>query len=240
MFRDLRIAAVIPCYNEAGKIERVVERTRAVGIVDSVLVVDDGSTDDSAARARKAGAKVLRLGSVIGVGAALRAGFLAVKDECDVVVVLAGNNKDEPREIPRLLTPIAEGAADFVQGSRYLEGGNAAGGMPRYRRIATQFHPWFFSRMSGKAISESTNGFRAFHVRLLGDPRLDLDQRWLDGYALEPYLLLQVVRLGYRHTEVPVTKTYPPKGSAFTKMRPWTDWWQILSPGVWLPLGIKR
>jgi dolichol-phosphate mannosyltransferase len=157
-----------------------------------------------------------------------------------VAVIMAGNDKDDPREIPRLLAPIADDEADFVQGSRWMKGGGAGGDMPTYRRWATRAHPLVFSLMVGKRLTESTNGFRAFRLSLLADPRIDLSQPWLDHYELEPYLLFKAIRLGYRHLEVPCVKTYPPRHEGITKMRPVVDWWSILRPVLLLGLGLRR
>src|SRR5262245_33819408 len=111
-----------------------------------MVVVDDGSTDRTAEVARERGATVISMGAVVGVGAALRAGYRhAVERGCDVAVVMAGNNKDAPEEIPLLLDPIADGRVDFVQGSRFLKRGADFGAMPAYRRVATRVHPMLFS-----------------------------------------------------------------------------------------------
>jgi dolichol-phosphate mannosyltransferase len=237
MFRGMRVGLVAPVLDEEKKIGEVVRRVPR-DVVDVVLVVDDGSTDSSPDVAKAGGAEVLFMGRTVGVGAALRAGFHRLAEaECDVIVVIAGNNKDAPEEIPRLLEPIADGA-DFVQGSRYLAGGQT-GGMPLYRRFATRLHPWLFSLAVGKRVSESTNGFRAFRTRLLGDARIRLDQDWLDEYELEPYLYFQAIRLGYDTREVPVTKIYPPKSLGYTKMPPVTGWWSMLKPIVMLGLGLR-
>ena len=222
------------------KIGEVVRRTPRL-LIDEVLIVDDGSTDRSAEVARALGATVLPLGGTIGVGAALRAGYrYAVEQGYDVAVVMAGNNKDAPEEIPLLLDPIADGRADFVQGSRFLKGDADFGHMPRYRRIATRLHPLLFSLAARRWVTESTNGFRAVHRRVLTDPRLDLSQPWLDTYELEPYLYLRTIQLGYSTTEVPVTKVYPPRHLGQTKMRPVKDWWSILRPLLYVGLGLRR
>jgi len=240
MYRGLSVIAMAPAYDEETKIGAVVERTPR-DVVDEMLVIDDGSADATAAVARAAGASVLSMGSVVGVGAALRAGYrYAVERGYDVAVVMAGNNKDSPEEIPLLLDPIADGRADFVQGSRFLKPAADFGAMPAYRRVATRIHPLVFSLVARRWVTESTNGFRAVHHRVLTDPRLDLDQPWLDQYELEPYLYVRTIRLGYRTAEVPVTKVYPPRAQGQTKMAPVTGWWSILRPLVYLGLGIKR
>jgi len=235
-----RVIALVPAHNEAAKIGRVVERTH-LSVVDEVLVIDDGSDDETAAVALSRGATVLSLNRVSGVGAALRAGMeFAQSAGFDIAVILAGNNKDEPQEIPRLLVPICAGESDFVVGSRYLPGGECGGAMPAYRRLATRLHPWLMSRFVGRSLTESTNGFRALRLRLLDDPRMNLSQRWLDGYGLEVYLLWKIIILGYRHKEVPCTKTYPPRKLGITKMKPIVGWWNILRPVFLLGFGIRR
>jgi dolichol-phosphate mannosyltransferase len=237
MYQGFKIALIVPVLDEELKIGEVVRRAPRE-IVDEVLVVDDGSKDRSREVARAGGATVLAMGATIGVGAALRAGFLwARRRRFDLIVVCAGNNKDAPEEIPRLLDPIVDGA-DFVQGSRFLSGGRT-GGMPLYRQVATRLHPLLFSLTSGRWVSESTNGFRAFRSALLDDPRIRLDQSWLDAYELEPYLYWKAIRLGYRAAEVPVTKIYPPKAIGYTKMKPITGWWSMLRPLLLLGLRLR-
>lgn len=240
MYRNLRIIAVVPVLDEERKVGDVVRRMPR-DVVDEVLVVDDGSNDRSADVAREGGASVLSLGRTVGVGAALRAGYRHGMDNgFDVLITVAGNNKDSPEEIPLLIDPIADGRADFVQGSRFVGGQRNVGAMPLYRRLATRLHPILFSLAAGRWVTESTNGFRAFHRRLLGDPRIRLNQSWLDEYELEPYLYLRAIHLGYRTAEVPVTKIYPPRHLGQTKMRPFAGWWSILRPLFYLGLRIRN
>ena len=240
MYRGLRVMAMAPVLNEEQKIGEVVRRVPR-DVVDEVLVIDDGCTDASPEVAAEAGAEVLPMGRVAGVGAALRAGYaLAVERGFDVAVVMAGNNKDSPEEIPLLLDPIADDTADFVQGSRFLKERPDFGPMPLYRRVATRLHPLLFSLVAGQRVTESTNGFRAVRCRLLEDERIDLEQRWLDEYELEPYLYLRAARCGYRIQEVPVTKVYPPRALGQTKMKPITGWWSILRPLIYVGLGLRK
>ena len=240
MYKSKRIIAVVPAYNEGIRIGRVVERTD-FRLIDHLLVVDDASTDRTAVIARSKGADVLTLQQRSGVGAAIRAGIQFARDQgFDLAVVMAGNNKDNPAEIPRLLDPICDEGFDFVIGSRYLSGGRCGGAMPIYRRLATRLHPFLLGLFAGTKLTESTNGFRAFRLDLLNDPRIKLNQPWLDAYGLEVYMLWKVLKLGYKHKEVACTKTYPPRSQSHTKMKPIIGWWSILRPVFLLGLGIRQ
>ncbi|HJQ40235.1 MAG TPA: glycosyltransferase family 2 protein [Thermoanaerobaculia bacterium] len=240
MFGPLSVIAIAPVFNEREKVREVIRRTPRE-VVDELLIVDDGSTDGSPDVCESLGATVIRLERTLGVGAALREGFRhAVDRGFDVAVVMAGNNKDAPEEIPLLLEPIARGEAMFVQGSRFLKRDPDFGHMPLYRRIATRIHPLLFSLAARRRVTESTNGFRAIHRAILTDPRIDLGQPWLNEYELEPYLYLRTIQLGYPTAEVPVTKIYPHRAAGQTKMKPLTGWWSILRPLVYVGLGVRR
>jgi dolichol-phosphate mannosyltransferase len=235
----MRVLAATFAYNEGEKIRRTLARHPRVRAYD-LLVHDDGSTD-GALDGIDPRVVVLRNPVNQGIGAAMKRVFQYALDHAyDVVVIHAGNDKDDPLEIPALLAPLEADTADFVQGSRYL-GGGGFGNMPAYRVIGTRvIHPLIFSIAAGKRVTESTNGFRAFRTALLRDPRIDWRQAWLDRYELEPYLMLKAIALGYRHVEVPVTKVYPPHHLGYTKMRPVIDWWSIIRPVVYLGLGLKK
>jgi dolichol-phosphate mannosyltransferase len=230
---------IAPVWNEELKINFIERVSRDV--VDEILVVDDGSDDKSAEVASRLGATVVSLGRTLGVGVAIRTGYgFAIDNDYDVAVVIAGNSKDAPDEIPRLLDPIVEDRADFVQGSRFLTKRPSFGPMPAYRKVATRLHPMLFSLVARRRVTDSTNGFRAIRTAVLKDARIDMAQDWLARYELEPYLYLKAIRLGYRVMEVPVTKIYPAKALGQTKMDPMTDWWRLLSPIFYLGLGLKR
>jgi dolichol-phosphate mannosyltransferase len=235
----VRILAATFAFNEGEKIRRTLARHPGDRSYD-LLLMDDGSTDGSLDDVGP-DVIVLRNPANRGIGFSMKAVFaFALEKGYDVLVIQAGNDKDNPLEIPSLLQPILEERADFVQGSRFLSGGGYAN-MPGYRVLGTRaIHPWMMSIAARKRLTESTNGFRAFRTSLLADPRIDWRQAWLDRYELEPYLLLKAITLGYRHCEVPVTKIYPGHELGYTKMRPVVDWWSILRPIVYLGLGLRK
>jgi len=237
----MKVAAIIPVFNEKGKIGRVVEKAVRAP-VSEVVVVSDASDDGSDQEARGRGATVLRHEKTLGVGAAIRTGFdYALAKDYEVVVVMAGNDKDDPAEIPSLMAPIVERGFDYVQGSRYAPGGKC-GRMPLHRTILTRAYPWLVRLATGFPITDATNGFRAIRTALLCDPRVRLHQDWLNRGELEYYLQLQAIRLGYKVCEVPVRKIYPDlsRYSRYTKIRPVVDWIGNLRPICYLTLGIKE
>ena len=235
-----RIVAMFPFHNERDKLALLAPRIRP-GLVDLWLPVDDGSTDDGAALLRARGIEPLRQPERRGIGAAIKRVVRHARAHgYDILVVMAGNNKDDPAEIPRLLAPILEDRADYVQGSRFLKDG-ASPHLPLFRRVAIRMLSLTFRLYSGRACTDLTNGFRAYRLALFDDPRIDIEQDWLDDYEYEYYVHWKAYTLGYRVTEVPVTKTYPGvKGVEYSKIKPITGWWRMLRPFLLLALRIKR
>jgi dolichol-phosphate mannosyltransferase len=235
-----RVIAMFPFCEEREKLALLVPKIRP-GLVDKWMPVDDGSTDDGAALLRQHGIEPLTQPTRRGIGAAIKAVVRHARaNGYDILVVMAGNNKDDPGEIPRLLEPILEHGVDYVQGSRFLEGGSSPH-LPLFRRIAIQMLSLIFRMYSGRRCTDLTNGFRAYRLALFDDPRIDIEQEWLDDYEYEYYVHWKAYTLGYRVAEVPVTKTYPGvKGVEYSKIKPITGWWRMLRPFILLALGIKK
>ncbi len=226
--------------NEGPKILRVLEKFNDYNCYD-VLIIDDGSTDGSLDNIKdNFPVTVVRNNLTMGAGFGTRQIHeYALQKGYEGIFLVSGNDKDRPEDIAKFVDALKDGY-DFIQGSRYLPGG-AFGNMPFYRKIATRYvHPWLFSLLARRRITDSTNGFRAVRSSILNDKRLDLNQPWLDEYELEPYIFYKVIKLGYKVTEVPVSKIYPPKQEGYTKMKPFSGWWSILRPIVYLLFGIRK
>ncbi len=233
------IAAIGPMYNEGEKALSTIQRF-PFEAVQEIIIVNDCSTDGSENKISHTGVTLLQTAKRSGPGPAIRTGLeYALKKGYDTFVIFATNGKDNPQEIPRLLQPIQEGRADFVQGSRYLEGGGWQH-MPFHRIWGIQAFSILFSFFVMRRITDGTNGFRAFRKSLLEDPHINIYQDWLEGYPLETYLFVQAIRLGYKVVEVPVTKTYPANKKNYSKMKPLVDWWNYFKPVPYLSLGLKK
>ncbi len=233
-------------FNENVKLKSVIERflKSAVRTQVDYLIVDDASDDGTTEMIgsfSSQGVGTIRHDRRQGVGAAIRTAIQHAREKgYEILVIMAGNDKDNPDEISRLIDPILNDGYDFIQGSRYVGSLGIGGDMPYYRKLATKFHPWFMTMITGRKLTDTTNGFRAFRLSLLGDQRIDIDQDWLQQYELEPYLLFKAMTLGYKFKEVSVTKIYPAKKLGYTKMKPIIGWWSILRPLIYLGLGIKK
>jgi glycosyltransferase involved in cell wall biosynthesis len=192
-----RIAAVIPALNEALSIARVVGGllARTDVSLDRVIVVDNGSTDDTGALARAAGAEVVREPQR-GYGRACLAGVLAARD-AEIIVLLDGDAADDPDDLPRVLAPLLRCEADLVVGSRTL-GSREAGSMTPQQIFGNALAAWLMRRLYGVRVSD-LGPFRAIRrADLLALEMAELTYGW----SVE--MMVKAARRGYRYREVPV------------------------------------
>ncbi len=232
-----KFGVVIPVYNEP-RLQLLLSRFDFAS-VPNVVVVDDGSNDGCSMAAKHFPVVLLQHEKPRGVGAAIRTGLRFLKRQgIEVAVVMAGNNKDDPSDIPQLLSAIERGA-DYVQGSRFLNPAHSSE-TPFVRRLITRAVAMLWSLRFGRKLTEVTNGYRAYRLSILEDPRLDLSQSWLDRYELEYYIHYKILSLGYCYAEVSVAKRYPTDGLPTSKIRLLSDLWSLLRPLVLLSLRIRR
>jgi glycosyltransferase involved in cell wall biosynthesis len=206
----MNAVAIVPAFNEARSIADVV--TGLHGIVSHVLIVDDGSTDQTAARARAAGAEVLTRGRNTGKGSAIRAGLAHVMTRPFThVLLLDGDMQHRPREASRLLDAAQRTGADLVLGEREF----SREGMPAARyhanRIGSRVLSWFV----GAPVQDTQCGFRVCRLDALRD--LPLRAR---GYEIETEMLVKLRRRGAQLASVPITAVYAAERS---KLRPVRD-----------------
>jgi glycosyltransferase involved in cell wall biosynthesis len=207
------IFALIPGYQEGPRIADVVEQA---GAYLPVVVVDDGSTDDTAARAEAAGATVLRQVPNAGKGAALRAGFRhALEQGAEAVVTLDADGQHDPAEIPRFLAAFEAGRPELVVGRRDFSE------MPVVRRMSNTLGGWVFSAAVGRRVADNQSGYRLIGRRLM-TALLDSDE---SGFEFEVEMIARCIALGLPMAEVPIRTIYSGEPS---HIRPWRHFTQFL------------
>ena len=239
MIHGFKVGVVIPAYNEAASLARLLPRIPR-DLVDEVVVVNDGSTDETSASARSCGATVIDRSQRGGPGPAIRDGLDRLRaQKFDLVAVMASNGKHDPAQLPDLLKPLAADNLDLVRGSRHLEGGGHVN-IPWHRLFMIQVFTVLFSALAGQRVTDATGGYQAYRLKILDDPRIDLHQAWLGRYEVETYLFAKTLMCGYRWKEVPVQITYAGGKKPYTRARPIVDWWGYFRPVLLLRLGVKR
>jgi glycosyltransferase involved in cell wall biosynthesis len=190
------VSVIVPALNEAEPIDGVVREVAATSIPDEIIVVDNGSTDRTAERARTAGARVVSE-PVPGYGRACMAGIRALSPECDIVVFLDGDGSDCPEFMNQLVDPIAAGTLDFVIGSR-TRGKRETGSINFQQILAGRVAGWFLRLLYGVRYTDMCP-FRAIRRGAL--EKLGMREKTY-GWNLE--MQMKAARVGLRILEIPV------------------------------------
>jgi glycosyltransferase involved in cell wall biosynthesis len=203
--------ALIAAYNEASRICEVVQGVRPY--VQHVIVIDDGSTDDTGDVAERAGAEVVRHRTNQGKGVAIRSGLATIAvSQFSHVLFLDGDMQHAPGDAPRLLAAAERGEGDFVLGERAFDRAT----MPRSRYYTNVISSWVISTwFIGQRVGDAQSGFRLIATDLLR--RVNLSGR---GYEIETEMLIKLARRGARIARVPIGVHYH---GATSKLRPIRD-----------------
>lgn len=194
----MRTVVIIPSLNEALHIADLVARVKKH--CPDVVVIDDGSTDDTAAEARRAGAEVIVHEVNRGKGVALSDGFAyAIKNGFDAVVTMDGDAQHDPEELPLFFEAARRTGADLVLGNRLHE----SGGMPFIRLATNVLTSLMINVIGSLSIHDSQIGYRLIRTRLLRNITLKTTK-----YDQESEILLRAGRKGYKVREVPVRTIY--------------------------------
>jgi dolichol-phosphate mannosyltransferase len=233
-------------YNEASKLPAVfnnIEKVLSNSKFD-FLFVNDHSSDQSPILLknfleRNKKCQLINNKKNFGVGKSIKSIITyGIKHRYSICVVMAGNGKDNPLEIKNLLKPIISKNYDYVQGSRFLQGGSFEN-LPFVRKIMIKGFTFLFYLFTGFVQTDTSNGFRAYKLSIFNDRRININQSWLNRYELETYIHYKVITLGYKLCEVPVSKNYLQGVKNYSKIRPFIDWWKMMSPLFYLKLKLK-
>jgi len=212
----VEICAVIPAYDAARTIRQVVAETLQCGL--PVLVVNDGSSDSTAAQIESLPVSLVEHVHNRGKGAALRSGFAwALEHGFTGVVTLDSDGQHDPSAIPRLVSAANAGGFDILLASRFDQFSEMAG----LRRSWNHFGAWCLKKRTGFDINDSQSGFRFYSACLLRDIRLEAE-----GYELEMEILMKAWRRGFRIGSIAVPARVA-DGRETSHFRPVKDTWNI-------------
>jgi len=214
----MKVAVVVPAHNEEENIEKLVNDIdnvlRQLKIQNQIVIVDDNSNDNTATILKELSKKmtnltpVYRYDGVCGVGLTLREGIKAAKNN-DVIVTMDGDFSHDPKEIPKLIQGIKNGA-DLVIGSRYMKGGRAD--MPRSRIIISGLYNVLSKLFLQTFVNDLTTGFRAMKQKAIEKVELKSE-----GFEIHPEIHLKIYKEGFKVIEVPIH--YHRRGGGTSKLR---------------------
>jgi glycosyltransferase involved in cell wall biosynthesis len=213
---EQRVIVVMPAYNAAKTLERTY-RDLPKDVVYKVILVDDVSQDETVEIARQLGLEVVVHIQNKGYGGNQKTCYVrALEEGADIVVMLHPDYQYDSTLVPELIRPIQDGEADMVLGSRFLQGGTLAGGMPAYKYISNRFLTTVENIVLGQHLSECHTGFRAYSRRMLETIPFLLNS---DDFVFDTEVIAQAAAYGFRITEIGVPTRYFAEASSVNFQR---------------------
>lgn len=211
----MRGCAILPAYNEAANIAEVIRKVKALGI--DVIVIDDGSSDNTSSIAKSESAVLIRHDLRRGKGATLKDGFDHVRGKgYDFIVMLDADGQHDPAEIPAFIDKATNSSAGIVVGNRM----GAPEGMPLIRILTNRFMSWLISAVCGQRIPDTQCGYRLMTADAFR--AVDIEAR---KYEVESELLIKLARRGYKIESVPIKSLY---GQETSNIRPIQDTFRFI------------
>ena len=206
-----KVVVVMPAYN-AGRTLRMTYEELPKDTVSAVILVDDGSTDQTLDIARELGLEIFVHNRNYGYGANQKTCYTeALRAGADVVVMVHPDYQYDPRLVPQIIEPIVQGRADVVLGSRLKSGSALAQGMPWWKYVSNRFLTWVENTAFGLRLSEYHTGYRAFRREVLETVNFQMNS---DGFIFDQEIVAQVVAAGYCIGEIGVPTRYFPEASS--------------------------
>jgi len=218
MYRDQKIAVVMPAYNAAQTLKKTYEEVMAQEIVDLVIVVDDGSRDETVAIAKHLPNTVVHVHERnLGYGGNQKTCYrLALESDADIIIMVHPDYQYTPKLIPAMASMIGNGLYHCVLGSRILGGYALKGGMPIWKYISNRFLTWVENIILGAKLSEYHTGYRAFSRELIEKLPLAVNS---DDFIFDNQMLAQIIWNGYTVAEVSCPTKYFPEASSIGLIR---------------------
>ena len=218
MFKNKKVIVVMPAYNAAQTLRKTYEEVMKQDVVDLVIVVDDGSQDETAAIAQTLPDTIVHIHpNNQGYGANQKTCYkLAMQEGGDIIIMVHPDYQYTPKLIPAMVAMIGSGPYHCVLGSRILGGYALKGGMPVWKFIANRFLTLVENILMGAKLSEYHTGYRAFSRELLERVPLDANS---DDFVFDNQMLAQILWLGYTVAEVSCPARYFPEASSINLPR---------------------
>ena len=218
MYRDKQVVVVMPAYNAAQTLRKTYQEVMAQGIVDLVVLVDDGSRDETVSIAKELpNTKVYAHKKNLGYGANQKTCYkLALKAGGDIIIMIHPDYQYTPRLIPAMASMIESGLYECVLGSRILGGYALKGGMPVWKYIANRFLTFVENIFIGAKLSEYHTGYRAFSRELLEQLPLGANS---DDFVFDNQMLAQIIWFGYTVAEISCPTKYFAEASSINLSR---------------------
>jgi len=235
-----KVVVVMPAYN-AGRTLRMTYESLPKEAVNLVILVDDGSTDQTLEIARELGLEIFVHNKNYGYGANQKTCYTeALKAGADVVVMVHPDYQYDPTLVPQMIEPIERGQADIVLGSRLKSGSALAQGMPWWKFAANRFLTWLENRVFRLSLSEYHTGYRAFRRDVLETVNFTANS---DGFVFDQEIIAQAVAARFRFAEIAVPTRYFAEASSASFVDSTVYGLRILAVLFWYLMnrwGIRR
>ncbi len=224
MFKDKKVIVVMPAYNSAKTLRKTYEEVMAQGIVDQVIVVDDGSRDETISVASALPNVIVHTHERnLGYGANQKTCYkLALEEGGDIIIMVHPDYQYTPKLIPAMASMVGSGLYECVLGSRILGGYALKGGMPIWKYVANRFLTFVENILLGVKLSEYHTGYRAFARQLLEQLPLEANS---DDFVFDNQMLAQIIWYGYTIAEISCPTNYFPAASSI-------NFWRSLKYGI--------
>jgi glycosyltransferase involved in cell wall biosynthesis len=206
-----KVVVVMPAYN-AGKTLRMTYAELPHDVVDLVILVDDGSSDETIQVARELGLELFIHNRNYGYGANQKTCYReALRAGAELIVMVHPDYQYDPTLLPQIIAPIERGEADVVLGSRLLGGHPVKQGMPWWKYISNRFLTWCENKVFGLNLAEYHTGYRAYRREVLESVNVEMNS---DNFIFDQEIMAQFVEIRARIGEVPVPTRYFPQASS--------------------------